>query len=158
MKGTAKQALGYGVGAVGKDMVYALVSGFILYYYNDILGISGTFTGVMMMAARVFDAFNDPLMGVVVALAAVTQVSRTRGVDVASAGLGYELDAIAAVVVGGTSMSGGRGHILGTVLGVLIIGVMNNLLILLGADSFLTDAFKGAIVIAAVLLQRKQQQ
>ena len=98
------------------------------------------------------------LMGVVVALAAVTQVSRTRGVDVASAGLGYELDAIAAVVVGGTSMSGGRGHILGTVLGVLIIGVMNNLLILLGADSFLTDAFKGAIVIAAVLLQRKQQQ
>ena len=78
--------------------------------------------------------------------------------DVASAGLGYELDAIAAVVVGGTSMSGGRGHILGTVLGVLIIGVMNNLLILLGADSFLTDAFKGAIVIAAVLLQRKQQQ
>lgn len=66
MKGTAKQALGYGLGAVGKDMVYALVSGFILYYYNDILGISGTFTGVMMMAARVFDAFNDPLMGVVV--------------------------------------------------------------------------------------------
>lgn len=66
MKGTSKQALGYGVGAVGKDMVYALVSGFILYYYNDILGISGTFTGVMMMAARVFDAFNDPLMGVVV--------------------------------------------------------------------------------------------
>lgn len=66
MKGTSKQALGYGLGAVGKDMVYALVSGFILYYYNDILGISGAFTGVMMMAARVFDAFNDPLMGVVV--------------------------------------------------------------------------------------------
>ena len=66
MKGTAKQALGFGIGAVGKDMVYALISGFILYYYNDILGISGTFTGIMMMAARVFDAFNDPLMGVVV--------------------------------------------------------------------------------------------
>ena len=66
MKGTEKQALGFGIGAVGKDMVYALVSGFILYYYNDILGISGTFTGIMMMAARVFDAFNDPLMGVVV--------------------------------------------------------------------------------------------
>ena len=66
MKGTAKQALGFGIGAVGKDMVYALVSGFILYYYNDILGVSGTFTGIMMMAARVFDAFNDPLMGVVV--------------------------------------------------------------------------------------------
>jgi melibiose permease len=66
MKLTVKQKMSYGVGAVGKDMVYALVSGFILYYYNTILGISGTFTGVMMMAARVFDAFNDPLMGVVV--------------------------------------------------------------------------------------------
>ena len=61
-----KQKLGYGLGAVGKDLVYAFVSGFILYYYNDVLGISGVFTGVMMMAARVFDAFNDPLMGVVV--------------------------------------------------------------------------------------------
>lgn len=66
MTQSTKQSLGFGLGAVGKDMVYALVSGFILYYYNDILGISGTFTGVMMMAARVFDAFNDPLMGVVV--------------------------------------------------------------------------------------------
>ncbi len=66
MRNTVKQSLGFGIGAVGKDMVYAFVSGFILYYYNDILGISGTFTGVMMMAARVFDAFNDPLMGVVV--------------------------------------------------------------------------------------------
>jgi len=66
MEVTAKQKFSYGIGAVGKDMVYALVSGFILYYYNDILGISGTFTGIMMMAARVFDAFNDPFMGIVV--------------------------------------------------------------------------------------------
>lgn len=61
-----KVKLGYGMGAVGKDMVYALVSGFILIYYNTVLGIPGWFTGVMMMAARVFDAVNDPLMGVVV--------------------------------------------------------------------------------------------
>lgn len=66
MKLSVRQKLSYGIGAVGKDMVYALVSGFILYYYNTILGISGTFTGIMMMAARIFDAFNDPLMGVVV--------------------------------------------------------------------------------------------
>lgn len=66
MKLTLKQKASYGIGAVGKDMVYALVSGFILYYYNTVLGISGTFTGIMMMAARVFDAFNDPLMGIVV--------------------------------------------------------------------------------------------
>lgn len=66
MKNALKQSLGFGLGAIGKDLVYAFVSGFILYYYNDILGISGTFTGIMMMAARVFDAFNDPLMGVIV--------------------------------------------------------------------------------------------
>lgn len=66
MKLTIKQKVSFGIGAIGKDMVYSLVSGFILYYYNTILGISGTFTGIMMMAARVFDAFNDPLMGVVV--------------------------------------------------------------------------------------------
>lgn len=94
--------------------------------------------------------------GLVVAVAAVSQLSRLGGMDVASAGSGYELDAIAAVVVGGTAMSGGRGSIIGTVLGVLIIGIMNNLLILLGVDSFLTDAFKGAIVVAAVLMQRKE--
>ena len=97
------------------------------------------------------------ITGFVVAIAAVTQLSRLGGMDVASAGSGYELDSIAAVVVGGTAMTGGRGSILGTILGVLIIGLMNNLLILLGVDSFLTDAFKGAIVIAAVLMQRKEK-
>lgn len=61
-----RQAISYGIGAIAKDMVYALVSGFILYYYNTVLGISATFTGIMMMAARVFDAFNDPFMGVIV--------------------------------------------------------------------------------------------
>lgn len=95
------------------------------------------------------------ISGLVTAIAAVTQLSRLGGMDVASAGSGYEMDAIAAVVVGGTAMSGGRGSIVGTVLGVLIIGIMNNLLILLGVDSFLTDAFKGVIVVAAVLMQRK---
>ena len=98
------------------------------------------------------------LMGLLVSIASITQLARLGNMDVASAGSGYELDAIAAVVVGGTAMSGGKGSILGTVLGVLIIGIMNNLLILLGVDSFLTNAFKGAIIIFAVLMQRKEQE
>lgn len=97
------------------------------------------------------------LMGIIVAIAAITQVARLRGVDVASAGSGYEMNAIAAVVVGGTSMAGGRGSILGTVFGVLIIGIMNNLLVLLGIDAFLSNAFTGAIIIFAVLIQRKDK-
>ena len=83
-------------------------------------------------------------------------MARLRGVNVASAGSGYEMNAIAAVVVGGTSMAGGRGKILGTVFGVLIIGIMNNLLVLVGIDAFLTDAFTGAIIIFAVLIQKKE--
>ncbi|MBR4234672.1 MAG: ABC transporter permease [Clostridia bacterium] len=96
------------------------------------------------------------LMGVIVAIAAVTSVARLRGVDVASAGSGFEMDAIAAVVVGGTSMAGGRGSIIGTVFGVLIIGIMNNLLVLMHVDSFLANAFTGIIIIFAVLIQRKE--
>ena len=94
-------------------------------------------------------------MGAVVAIAAVLQVSRIGAMDPANAGSGYELDSIAAVIVGGTSMSGGKGSVVGTVFGMLIIAVMNNLLNLLGVPPFLREAFKGAIIIAAVLLDQK---
>ena len=77
--------------------------------------------------------------------------------DYASAGSGFEMDAIASVIVGGTSMSGGRGSIVGTVFGTLIVAVMNNLLNLIGVDPYLSAAFKGAIIIGAVLLQRKDK-
>lgn len=96
------------------------------------------------------------LMGALVAVTAVIQVARIGSMDYANAGSGYEMDAIAAVVVGGTSMSGGKGSIGGTVLGMLIIAVMNNLLNLMGVPPFLREAFKGFIVIVAVLLQKKE--
>ncbi len=96
------------------------------------------------------------LMGMLVALSAVLQVSRIGSMDYANAGSGYEMDAIAAAIVGGTNMAGGRGSILGTVLGMLIIAVMNNLLNLMGVPPFLREAFKGVIVIGAVLLQKKE--
>ena len=67
MKLTVKEKASYGLGAVGKDMVYMLSASYILYYYQDILGVSAIAMGVILMAARVFDAFNDPIMGVVVA-------------------------------------------------------------------------------------------
>ena len=95
------------------------------------------------------------LMGALVAVAAVIQIARIGSMDYANAGSGYEMDAIAAVIIGGTSMSGGRGSIVGSVLGMLILAVMNNLLNLLGVPPFLREAFKGVIVIAAVLLQKK---
>lgn len=67
MKFGKKQTIAYGLGAVGKDMVYALSSGFVLYYYQDVIGLNAGFVGIILMIARVFDAINDPMMGVVVA-------------------------------------------------------------------------------------------
>jgi ribose transport system permease protein len=96
------------------------------------------------------------LLGVLVSFAAVLQVARIGSMDYANAGSGYEMDAISAVVVGGTSMAGGRGTIIGTVFGALIIGVMNNLLNIMGVPPLLREAFKGAIVIGAVLLQKNE--
>lgn len=64
---TWKEKAAYGLGAVGKDMVYMLSASYILYYYQDILGVSAIAMGIILMAARVFDAFNDPIMGVIVA-------------------------------------------------------------------------------------------
>lgn len=62
-----KVKAGYGIGAVGKDMVYMLSASYILYYYQDLLGVEAWIMGVILLIARVFDAFNDPIMGVVVA-------------------------------------------------------------------------------------------
>lgn len=70
-------------------------------------------------------------------------------------GVAYELDAIAAVVIGGTALSGGVGTVIGTLVGTLIIGIINNILGLNNIDANLQLVFKGAIIVGAVLLQRK---
>lgn len=64
---SGKEKFAYGIGAVGKDMVYMLSASYILYYYQDIMGVSAWIMGIILLIARVFDAFNDPLMGVLVA-------------------------------------------------------------------------------------------
>lgn len=67
MKLGFKEKAAYGIGAVGKDMVYMLSASYILYYYQDIMGVSAWVMGIILLIARVFDAFNDPLMGAIVA-------------------------------------------------------------------------------------------
>lgn len=67
MKLSIGQKAAYGLGAVGKDMVYALSANYVMFYYQDTLGLSATFVGLILMVARVFDALNDPFMGVLVA-------------------------------------------------------------------------------------------
>ena len=98
------------------------------------------------------------ICGVMCAIAAVIYVSRLGSMDFANAGSGYEMDAIAAVVVGGTAMSGGKGSVIGAFIGMLIVGVMNNVLNMLGVPTFLCDAVRGLIIILAVLIQDKNIQ
>lgn len=90
------------------------------------------------------------------ALAGVAGLIVTARLDSAqpNAGLGYELDSIAAVVIGGTSLSGGRGSVAGTVLGCLIIGVLNNGLFLLNVSPFWQQVIKGLVILLAVALDK----
>jgi len=75
-----------------------------------------------------------------------------------NAGLGYELDSIAAVVIGGTSLTGGKGSIGGTVLGAVIIGVLNNGLVLLNVSPFWQQVVKGAVILAAVIIDKAKSK
>lgn len=90
------------------------------------------------------------------ALAGIAGLLLTARLDSATpnAGIGYELDSIAAVVIGGTSLSGGRGSVCGTVLGCLIIGVLNNGLVLLEISPFWQQVIKGFVILAAVALDK----
>jgi ribose/xylose/arabinose/galactoside ABC-type transport system permease subunit len=75
-----------------------------------------------------------------------------------NAGVGYELDAIAACVIGGTSLNGGSGGVGGTILGALLMGVINNGLDLLNVSSYYQQIVKGVIIVAAVCLDRSKQK
>ena len=90
------------------------------------------------------------------ALAGVGGLLVTSRLDAAqpNAGTGYELDSIAAVVIGGTSLSGGRGSVLGTVLGAIIIGVLNNGLVLLNVSPFWQQVVKGFVILTAVVIDK----
>lgn len=94
------------------------------------------------------------ISGILSAISAIIITGRLNSAQ-PTAGSGYELDAIAAVVLGGTTLAGGEGNILGTLLGAFIIGVLNNGLNLLNVSSFYQQVVKGAVILLAVLLDRR---
>lgn len=95
--------------------------------------------------------------GLMASLAGIIITSRLDSAQ-PTAGTSYEMDAIASVVLGGTSLSGGRGRLVGTLIGALIIGTLNNGMNLLGISSFYQQVVKGIVIIIAVLLDRKNKK
>ncbi len=98
------------------------------------------------------------LSGLTCAIAALMLSTRYGAVTSSSTASLFELDAIAAVVIGGTRMQGGSGSIFGTVVGVLILGVISNMLIILDVSTYLQGAVKGGVIIVAALVQQIGQK
>lgn len=97
------------------------------------------------------------ISGGLAGLAGMILAART-GSALPQAGVAYELDAIAAVVIGGTSLAGGVGRVTGTLVGALLIGVMNNGLDLMGVESYYQQVIKGILIVAAVMLDQSRNK
>ncbi len=96
------------------------------------------------------------MSGLMAAVGGILITSRLASAQ-PTAGSGYELDAIAAVVLGGTSLAGGVGSVIGTIVGALIIGILNNALNLLNVTSYYQLLAKGLVILIAVLLDQKEK-
>ncbi|MDR3210944.1 MAG: ABC transporter permease [Planctomycetota bacterium] len=98
------------------------------------------------------------ICGGTVALSTFLLAARMNSINSTNAGNLYELDAIAAVVIGGTAMTGGSGSMAGTVAGAMILGIINNILNMWGVSAYLQGTVKGLIIVLAVLIQRQEFQ
>nr|WP_220376418.1 ABC transporter permease [Cohnella lupini] len=124
---------------------------------RHIYAVGGNTQAARLSAISVFKVtiLSYVICGITAAIGAVIETSRLNSISTSSSGHMYELDAIAAVIIGGTSLSGGRGRIVGTLFGVLILGVLSNIMNLLNISPYLQGVVKGLIIIAAVLLQKR---
>ena len=97
------------------------------------------------------------MVGLCAGIAATMEMSRMAAVAAATSGAQYEFEAITAVIVGGTALSGGRGRLIGTIVGFIILGIVNNMMIMLNISPYLAGAVKGAVILFAVLMQRRER-
>lgn len=101
--------------------------------------------------------FSYVITGFLVGVSSVLLASRFNAVSTSNTGLAFELDAIAAVIIGGTPMTGGRGTIWGVVYGAIILGIINNMLNMLGVSPYLQGTVKGIVIIGAVYIQKNKR-
>lgn len=150
---------GYLFGVIPMQLVFfaavAAVAWVVLSYTNfgfRVFAVGGSakaarVSGISVNTVKIW-AFV--LMGALAALAGILSLAFLPSGQAGRTGLGLELDVIAATIVGGSSLSGGEGTILGTILGVLIIGVMRNGLVLMGVSPFVQELMIGLVIIIAV--------
>lgn len=101
--------------------------------------------------------FSYTLNGILVAVSSILLASRFNAVSTSNMGLGFELDVIAAVIVGGTTLTGGRGTVWGTICGAIMLGVINNMMNMVGVSPYLQGTVKGIVILGAVYIQRQKQ-
>ena len=154
-----KTPLGRKTYAVGGNEKVSFIAGIkierIKIFAYAITGLFCALAGIAGIKIERIKIFAYAITGLFCALAGSILTSRLNSAQ-PTAGTGYELDAIAAVVLGGTSLSGGKGRILGTLIGVLIIGTLNNGLNILNVSSFYQQVVKGIVILLAVLMDRKK--
>lgn len=160
-------ALGQGyVGPVPVPVIFlvvlAIAMGLFLGYHvwgTYIYAIGGNETSAMLTGLPVnrVKMLAYVLSGAMAGVGGVLVVARL-GVSAPTQALGYELFVIAAAVIGGVSLAGGRGTVLGAVLGAILIGVLNNALVLLRVESYWQQAFTGGIILLSALIDRLRQR
>ncbi len=132
---SSRTVYGRSIYAVGGNTEAARLSGIpVSFIQASILGVTGFLAAIsgILLTSRLTSAYSG-------------------------VGVGWEFDAISAVLIGGTSLFGGEGSIIGTILGVLFIGLLSNGMVLLGVNPYLQDVARGAIILLAVLLSALQR-
>ena len=124
-----------------------------------VYAIGGNETATRLSGVRVerFKLLVYAISGLTAAIAAIVLTSRLMSGQ-PNAGEGFELDAIAAVVLGGTSIAGGRGSLIGTLLGALLLGVLNNGLNMVGVNPYVQTVVKGGIILLAIYIGRERRK
>jgi ribose transport system permease protein len=112
------------------------------------------FSGIKVDRIKIFTYM---LVGLCTGIAATIEMSRMAAVAAATSGSLYEFEAITAVIIGGTSLSGGKGRLIGTIVGFILLGIVNNMMIMLNISPYLSGAVKGAVILFAVLIQRRER-
>jgi len=156
---------GYIAKIIPVPAVIMLITIVIFYFISNrtvfgrsVYSVGGNEEAARLSGVRVrfYKALAYSICGLTSALGAIILTARLNAAE-SIAGMGYELDVIAAVVIGGTSLMGGRGGVWGTLIGALLIGTINNGMNLLMISSYYQLVVKGVIIVAAVLLDRLRE-